>query len=104
MSGTEDVDLLYGVPANKVSFERAVENELDKEPADRPAYQQFTESDAEYIRSIVYGTTKYVLNSPKVMDTMRTVLNAYLGGQYTEETASAQLQSRLSIYLAEQYG
>ncbi len=104
MSGTEDVDLLYGVPANKVSFERAVENELDKEPADRPAYQQFTESDAEYIRSIVYGTTKYVLNSPEVMDTMRTVLNAYLGGQYTEETASAQLQSRLSIYLAEQYG
>ena len=104
MSGVEDVDLLYGVPALKVSFERAVENELDKDQTDRPAYQRFTENDAEYIRSIVYGTTKYVLNSPEVMDTMCTVLNAYLGGQYTEDAASAQLQSRMSIYLAEKYG
>lgn len=99
MSGTEDVELRYGIPALKASFERALENELDKEPI----YQQFTKEDAESIRSIVYGTTKYVLNSPEVMDTMRTVLNAYLGGQYTEDAAAAQLQSRLSIYLAEKY-
>lgn len=104
MSGAEDVDLLYGIPANKASFERAVTNALAREQDERDRYQRFTENDAEYIRSIVYGTTKYVLNSPEVMDTMRTVLNAYLGGQYTEEAASAQLQSRLSIYLAEKYG
>ena len=100
MSGTEDVELRYGIPALKVSFERAVENELDKEPM----YQQFTKEEAESLRSIVYGTTKYVLNSPEVMDTMRTIINAYLGGQYTEDAAAAQLQSRLSIYLAEKYG
>lgn len=104
MSGAEDVDLLYGIPANKASFERAVTNALAKEQDERDRYPRFTESDAEYIRSIVYNTTKCVINSPEVMDTMRTVLNAYLGGQYTEEAASAQLQSRLSIYLAEKYG
>ena len=79
-------------------------NALAREQDERDRYQRFTESDAEYIRSIVYNTTKCVINSPEVMDTMRTVLNAYLGGQYTEEAASAQLQSRLSIYLAEKYG
>ena len=104
MSGAEDVELMYGIPALKVSFERAVENELNKLPSGRLAYPQFTEEDAARIRSLVYGTTKYVLNSPEVMGTMRTVLNAYLAGQYSEEAASDQLQSRLSIYLAEQYG
>lgn len=104
MSGAEDVELMYGIPALKASFERAVENELDKVPPDRTVYPQFTEEDAARIRSLVYGTTKYVLNSPEVMDTMRTVLNAYLAGQYTEDAASVQLQSRLSIYIAEQYG
>ena len=104
MSGAEDVDLLYGIPANKASFERAVTNALAREQDERDRYPRFTESDAEYIRSIAYNTTKCVVNSPEVMDTMRTVINAYLGGQYTEEAASAQLQSRLSIYLAEKYG
>lgn len=104
MSGAEDVDLLYGIPANKASFERAVTNALTREQDERDRYPRFTESDAEYIRSIAYNTTKCVVNSPEVMDTMRTVINAYLGGQYTEEAASAQLQSRLSIYLAEKYG
>ncbi len=104
MSGAEDVDLLYGIPANKASFERAVTNALAREQDERDRYPRFTESDAEYIRSIAYNTTKCAVNSPEVMDTMRTVLNAYLGGQYTEEAASAQLQSRLSIYLAEKYG
>lgn len=104
MSGAEDVELMYGIPAMKASFERAVENELDKVPSGRSTYPQFTEEDAARIRSLVYGTTKYVLNSSEVMDTMRAVLNAYLAGQYTEDAASAQLQSRLSIYLAEKYG
>ncbi len=104
MSGAEDVDLLYGIPANKASFERAVTNALAREQDERDRYPRFTESDAEYIRSIAYNTTKCVVNSPEVMDTMRTVINAYLGGQYTEEAASAQLQSRLSIYLSEKYG
>lgn len=104
MSGAEDVDLLYGIPANKASFERAVTNALAREQDERDRYPRFTESDAEYIRSIAYNTTKCVVNSPEVMDTMRTVINAYLGGQYTDEAASAQLQSRLSIYLAEKYG
>ena len=102
MSGAEDVDLQYGIPALKVSFERAVENELAKDPIYEN--RQLNAEDAELIRSIVYGTTKYVLNSPEVMDTMRSILNAYLGGQYTEDAAAAQLQSRLSIYLAEKYG
>lgn len=104
MSGAEDVDLSLGVPANKAGFERAVENALAREQDERLRYPRFTESDAEYIRSVAYNTTKCVISSPEVTSTMRTVLNAYLGGQYTEDAAAAQLQSRLSIYLAEKYG
>lgn len=82
MSGAEDIELMYGMPSLKTGFERAVENELDKDQSGSSVYPQFTEEDAARIRSIVYGTTKYVLNSPEIIDTMRTVLNAYLAEQY----------------------
>lgn len=103
MRGSEDVNLLNGIPAQKAVFERAVENALAKEQSEFSQVEEFDARDAEYIRALVYNTDKCVSDSDTVIDTIRKILTAYIGGQYTEEEATNQLQSRMSIYLAEQY-
>lgn len=103
MCGSEDVNLSSGIPAQKAVFERAVENALAKEQGESMQPDQFNERDAEFIRALVYNTDKCVSDSDAVIDTIRAILTAYLGGQYTESDAAKQLQSRMSIYLAEQY-
>lgn len=104
MLGTENVGLVNGIPAQKAAFERAVENELRKEQNTVVPLEEFDETDAEYIRYLAYNTSKCVSNSDVVIDTIRAALNAYIGGVYNAQETSNQLQSRLSIYLAEQYG
>lgn len=103
MRGSEDVNLSNGIPAQKAVFERAVENALNKEQGESVQVEQFNARDAEYIRALVYSTDKCVSDSDSVIDTIRTILTAYLGGRYTESDAAKQLQSRMTIYLAEQY-
>ena len=104
MSGAENTALSSGIPAQKACFERAVENELTREQSDAAGVEEFDESDAEQIRSIVYNTTKCVSNNDTVTGIIKSALDAYIGGVYSAEETAAQLQSRLSIYLAEQYG
>lgn len=104
MQGTENVALVDGIPAQKAAFERAVENELRKEQNEIVPLEEFDETDAEYIRYLAYNTSKCVSNSGVLIDTIRAALNAYIGGVYTAEETANQLQSRLSIYLAERYG
>ena len=64
----------------------------------------FDESDAEAIRYLVYNTSACVSDSNVVLDTIRAAMSAYVGGVYSAEETAAQLQSRISIYLAEQFG
>lgn len=104
MSGAENAALSSGIPAQKACFERAVENELAREQSDAAWVEEFDESDGEQIRSIVYNTAKCVSNNDTVTGILKSALDAYIGGVYSAEETSAQLQSRLSIYLAEKYG
>lgn len=103
MSGSEDVNLSSGIPAQKAVLERAVENALAKEQGESMQPEQFNGRDAEFIRALAYNTDKCVSDSDAVIDTIRTILTAYIGGQYTASDAAKQLQSRMSICLAEQY-
>lgn len=103
MSGAENVSLNAGIPAQKAAFERAVENELLREQGEFARYEEFDESDAETLRRLVYNTTACVSDSNVVLDTIRAALSAYVGGVYTADDTAAQLQSRMSIYLAERY-
>lgn len=103
MSGAEAVDLMNGIPAQKAAFERAIENKLNQK-RDFSEFEYFNESDAAQVRDAVYNTSSTVSSNETVISTIMSTFNAYLAGQYTEDAASAQLQSRLSIYLAEQYG
>lgn len=104
MSGMETVTLNSGIPAQKAAFERAVENALLREQGEFSYFEEFDESDAEAIRYLVYNTSACVSDSNVVLDTIRAAMSAYVGGVYSAEETAAQLQSRISIYLAEQFG
>lgn len=98
--GEEEPELSRGIPVLKESFERAVQAELDKKQED-VGYAPFNESDAQALRELVLGTEKMTCSDKNILDAMRTVLSGYLDGLNSAEGAARQLQSRLSLYMAE---
>lgn len=103
--GEEEPQLRKGIPAVKESFEAAIAAELawNTEQKDLP-YEAFNQQDADALRELVYGTEKIVCTDEAVMDVMSEAINAYLGGKFTAAEAARQIQSRMGIYTAEQYG
>ena len=103
--GEEEPQLRKGIPALKDSFEAAITAELawSTEQKDLP-YEVFNQQDADALRELVYNTEKIVSTDEAVMDVMTAAINAYLGGKSSAEETAQQIQSRMSIYMAEQYG
>lgn len=103
--GEEEPQLRKGISALKDSFEAAITAELawSTEQKDLP-YEVFNQQDADALRELVYNTEKIVSTDEAVMDVMTAAINAYLGGKSTAEETAQQIQSRMSIYMAEQYG
>ena len=58
----------------------------------------------EKIRSLVYAADKTVREDQPLLDLICEVVTDCLAGRYTPEEAAANLQSRASIYISEQYG
>ena len=105
MLGAEQPSLIKGIPVMKKSFERAVENELRRDRSEENLpFEPFNQADADALRELVYGTGKIVCTDEAVMAVMEEAINAYLGGKWSAEEAAQQIQGRLSIYMAEQYG
>ena len=67
-------------------------------------YPIFTEKDAEAIRNLVYAADKTVREDQPLLELICEVVTDCLAGRYTPEEAAANLQSRASIYISEQYG
>ena len=61
-----------------------------------------SEEDAEILRGIVYGADKVVCTDEAVIDIITRAVTPYLEGKGTAEDAAREIQSRMSIYLAEQ--
>lgn len=105
MLGAEQPSLIKGIPVMKKSFERAVENELRRDRSEENLpFEPFNQADADALRELVYGTGKIVCTDEAVMAVMEEAINAYLGGKWSAQEAAQQIQGRLSIYMAEQYG
>lgn len=105
MLGAEEPALIKGIPVMKKSFERAVENELHRDRSgENLPFEPFNQADADTLHQLVYGTDKLVCTDEAVMAVLEEVINAYLGGKWSAEEAAQQIQGRLSIYMAEQYG
>ena len=65
-------------------------------------YDLFGERDADYLRQLVYSTDRMVINDPALLELMRREINAFIGGKYGAQDCALQIQSRASLYLAEQ--
>lgn len=104
MTGEEEPYLTGGIPVFRDSFEQAVENSLQRPQSNVNTYDSFNEKDAAVMRELVYGTDRLVIRDEAVTNTLKTELNAFLSGQKSAEETARQIQSRMSIYMAEHYG
>ena len=92
-----------GIPVLAARFEQqiaglAVDEELR-------GYQCFTAADVEKLRALVYAADKTVREDAQLLELISGVAEDYLAGRYTgADEAAQQLQSRASVYVAEQYG
>ena len=106
MAGESQPYIYDGIPVRKDSFEKALENQLERslenEQEQKLPYTLFGKQDAEYLRQLVYSTDKTVINDPALLELMEREINAFMGGKCGAQDCAAQIQSRVSLYLAEQ--
>ena len=101
--GEETPNLRNGIPVLKESFEQAIQTELARDTSqENLPYANFTATDADILREIVYGTDKVVCTDEAVIDIITRAVIPYLEGKGTADDAAQQVQSKMSIYLAEQ--
>lgn len=99
----EEPYISKGIPVLKETFEQAVQAELDRgRSQDDLPFPCYTAEDADTLRSIVYGTDKVVCTDKAVIDIITWAVTPYLEGKGSAEDAAHEIQSRMSIYLAEQ--
>ena len=99
----EEPSIRKGIPVLKETFEQAMQAELNRDTSgENLPYPYFSEEDAEILRGIVYGTDKVVCTDEAVIDIITWAVTPYLEGKGTAEDAAREIQSRMSIYLAEQ--
>ena len=104
MQGESEPYLSEGIPVFRESFDQAVENTMQRKQSNVDDYESFNEQDAAAMRKLVYGTDRLVIRDEAVTGTIQKQIEAFLGGAITAEQAAKQIQSRMSIYMAEQYG
>ena len=106
MAGESEPYIYDGIPVRKDSFEKALENQLERslenEQEQKLPYTLFGEQDAEYLRQLVCSTDKMVINDPALLELIKREINAFMGGKYGAQDCASQIQSRVSLYLAEQ--
>ena len=106
MAGEGEPYIYDGIPVRKDSFEKALENQLERSlenaQEQKLPFELFSRQDAEYIRELVYSTDKTVINDPALLELMKREINAFMGGKYSAQDCASQIQSRMSLYLAEQ--
>lgn len=107
--GSGEGEYTGGIPVLKEKFESSVEAHVEgmREYVEKYGEKygvenSFTAADAAAFRELVYGTTKLAYSDETLLDILEEQINAYLGGKGTAEDAAAQIQSRVSVYLAEQ--
>jgi hypothetical protein len=102
MQGEDEPDLSNGIPVMKASFEKAVDNVTSDKVSAWDNVVLFSSEDAKQFKDTVYSTTKMARINDQLVNLITTELNAYVAGGKTAEETAAQIQSRVSIYLAEQ--
>jgi ABC-type glycerol-3-phosphate transport system substrate-binding protein len=97
-----DSTIAQGIPVIKSRFENALSNSISDEASERNT-GVFTENDAQMMREQVYGTSKMVYDDDSLLRIIRSEAVMYFEGQKGLDDTVSQIQSRVSIYLAEQF-
>lgn len=99
----EDQAISFGISVFRERFERAITSTLSNN-GEFQGLAMFNADDAQRLREQVYGTTKLIHTDEQILLVMQSEIDAYLDGQKSAEEAAKQIESRLRLYLAEQYG
>lgn len=94
--------LAYGIPVTTASFDKLLESQI-REDEKNPA-QSFTKEDADKLRELVYSTEKMARQDDTLTEIISTEAAAYFAGDKSLEDTVSNIQSRASIYVAEQAG
>lgn len=95
--GTDKTD---GIPPLKASFEAVLESSIDYEDGNSES-SSFSPEDAQMLRQQVYGDSKLAHLDPALLDILDREFTAFLEGGSTAQDCAGQIQSRVSLYLAE---
>ena len=90
------------IPVLKDRFEERLRSMLRDEEAH--GFRISTQEDIDTLRSLVYETDAFVHEDASLLNLINGVISDYMEGRYTAEEAAANLQSRASLYVSEQYG
>ena len=96
------LDLSFGIPVTKAAFEVQLEKNI-YEDVMFPEYS-FTREDADKLRELVYSTEKMARKDDTLTEIISTEASAYFAGDKSLEDTVKNIQSRASIYVAEQAG
>ena len=91
-----------GISVLRDEFEREVDAAVTNTRDARFGIDNYNTDDAARLREQVYGTTKLVHADEELLQVIRSEAKAFFAGQKSAEEAARQIQSRLSIYVAEQ--
>ena len=94
------LDLSFGIPVTKAAFEVQLEKNI-YEDVMFPEYS-FTREDADKLRELVYSTEKMARKDDTLTEIIRTEAAACFAGDKSLEDTVRNIQSRASIYVAEQ--
>lgn len=96
------LDLSFGIPVTKAAFEVQLEKNI-YEDVMFPEYS-FTREDADKLRELVYSTEKMARKDDTLTEIISTEASACFAGDKSLEDTVRNIQSRASIYVAEQAG
>lgn len=102
MLGESEANIMTGIPVLKERFERAVDATITNQSDPQQNIDIFNEDDARILREQVYNTEKLVHKDEALLSIIRSEATLYFENQKSVEEATQQIQSRISIYLAEQ--
>lgn len=97
-----EANIMTGIPVLKERFERAVDTTVTDQSDPQQNVDIFNENDAQILREQVYNTEKLVHKDEALLNIIRSEATLYFEDQKSVEEATQQIQSRISIYLAEQ--
>lgn len=90
-----------GMSMNTAVFERKIEAMLEQDAANGGETRLFTETDAQKLRELVYGTELVVGADPTLEKIISDCAAAYFAGEKSAEDVARDIQARAAIYVAE---